>query len=327
MRPGLLLEYSQLLLTLYRLAQESPVHQFQDAALTLVKSYLAFDSSMWGTATMREGGIDIHSIHLHNSSPAMLEAYEQVKHCDTAAVQVTAQRTMTMGFRVDDFPGEHNVAFRQFLHDFGHRNFLITSDINPSTRFAQWVSLYRADLAAHCLEPEIDLLAYLAPHLMQALAINRLVHLDRLSHDTVRAKWSVALADQRGVLYHADARFKALVGTAWRMDDPQHLPPALLKQLLDHPDRPQAAAAGVIVRRSSEQGLLFLKARASEAVDTLSEREFLVAKLIANGMTQKQVATQLNRSAETIRTQIKAIFNKLDINNVALLGALLAVRE
>lgn len=327
MRSSLLPEYSHLLLTLYRLAQECPIHQFQDAALTLLKTYLAFDSSMWGTATMREGGIDMHSIHLHNSSPAMLEAYEKVKHWDTAAMQMTARPTMTLGFRVEDFPGEHNAEIRQFLHDFGHRNFLITSDIHPATRFVQWVSLYRSDLASRCLEQEIDLLACLAPHLMQALAINRLVHLDRLSHDTVRAKWSVAIADQRGVLYHADARFKALVGAAWHSDDPQHLPPALLKQLIEHPERPQMGGGGVIVRHSREQDLLFLKARASEAVDMLSEREFLVARLIATGLTQKQVATQLNRSLETIRSQIKAIFNKLDINNVALLGALLAVRE
>lgn len=73
--------------------------------------------------------------------------------------------------------------------------------------------------------------------------------------------------------------------------------------------------------------MLFLKARAAEAVDTLSEREFLVARLLAGGLTHKEVATQLHRSPETIRIQIKAIFNKLDINNVALLGTLLAVRE
>ncbi|MET0268535.1 MAG: LuxR C-terminal-related transcriptional regulator [Duganella sp.] len=319
-----------LLLDVYRLAQTSPVHQFQDAVLALLKSHLLFDSSMWGTATMREGGIDIHSIHLHNSSQAMLDAYEKVKHCDTAAVQVTAQRTMTIGFRVDDFPGEHNAAFRQFLHDYGHRNFLITSDIQPGTRFVQWVSLYRSSLVAHYQAADIDLLACLAPHLMQALAINRLLHLDRLTHDSVRSRWSVAISDQRGVLYHADPLFTALVQTAWPGGDPQHLPPPLMRQLADKPgvlEQPQAAAAGVIVHANREQGLLFLKARSTEAVDTLSEREFLVARLIAGGLTQKQVATQLNRSPETIRSQLKAIFKKLSINNVALLGAILAVRE
>ncbi len=324
---NLLPQYSTLLLNLYRLAQHCPVDQFQDTALSLVKASLAFDSSMWGTATMRADGIDIHSIHLHNTTPAMLDAYEKVKHCDTAAVQVTAQPTMTIGFRVEDFPGEHNTAFRQFLHDFGHRNFLITSDINPSTRFVQWVSLYRADLAARCEPNEIELLAYLAPHLMQALAINRLVHLDSLIKDTVRAKWSVAIADRCGVLYHADERFKSLVFGAWPMQDSRHLPSALLAQLAMHENELEVASGDAIVKCKLDQGLLFLKARASEAVDTLSPREYLVARLIAGGLTQREVAAQLNRSAATIHSQMKAIFNKLDINNVALLSALLAVRE
>jgi DNA-binding CsgD family transcriptional regulator len=327
MPANLLPEYSGLLLEIYGLAQRCPVDQFQDQALSMLKRSLAFDSSMWGTATMRETGIDIHSIHLHNSSPAMLEAYDRVKHCDTAAVQVTAHPTMTIGFCVDDFPGRGNTAFRQFLHDFGHRNFLITSDINPGTRFTQWVSLYRSDLAARCLASEVDLLACLAPHLMQALAINRLVHLNRLVNDTARAKWAVAIADERGVLYHADDRFNAIVCAAWRTEDAGHLPQKLLRQLLDHPTQAQVSDGGVIVRRIREQGLLFLKARPREAVDTLSDREFLVARLLAHGLTQKQVAAKLNRSPETIRTQIKAIFNKLDINNVAVIGALLAVRE
>lgn len=325
---NILPQYSSLLLALYRLAQECPVQQFQDAALTLLKATLAFDSSMWGTATMNADGIDIHSIHLHNSSPAMLAAYEKVKHRDTAAVQVTAQPALTIGFCVDDFPGDDNAGLRQFLNDFGHRNFLITSSIHPATRFVQWVSLYRARLEARCQPAEVDLLACLAPHLMQALAINRLVHLDRLSHDVVRAKWSVAIADQRGVLYHADERFKSLVASAWGRDDPGRLPPALLARLVGDGKGPRTLMhEGVILYCSREQDVLFLKARAAEAVDTLSEREFLVARLLAGGLTHKEVATQLHRSPETIRTQIKAIFNKLDINNVALLGTLLAVRE
>lgn len=329
MHQSVIPEYSNLLLNIYRQAQQCPVDQFQDSVLRLVQSRLAFDSSMWGTATMLPGGIDIHSIHLFNSSPAMLDAYEKVKHYDTAAERVTQQRTMTISFNVDDFSGEHYRDLRQFLHDFGHRNILITSDINFSNRFVQWVSLYRADNEARCGETEIDLLACLAPHLMQALAINRLVHLEHLSNDAVRAKWCVAIADLRGVIYHADERFKALLSSAWRMPDRQQLPVALLEQLLSVSTPPvrQVAANGVIVQRSDDQGLLFLKARASEPVDTLSEREFLVARLIASGLTQKQVAIQLNRSPETIRTQIKAIFNKLDINTVALLNAMLAVRE
>jgi DNA-binding CsgD family transcriptional regulator len=329
MNTGMFSQYSAVLLSIYRQAQECPVDQFQDTVLGLLKAYLPFDSSMWGTATMTPGGIDIHSIHLFNSSQAMLDDYEKIKHQDSAAVQVTQQRTMTKGFHVDDFAGDDNREIRQFLHHYGHRNILITSDMNPISRFVQWVSLFRIDAEARCSAADIDLLTCLAPHLMQALAINRLVHLDRLNKDAVRAKWCVAIVDTRGVIYHADERFRELVFKAWRGGDAGCLPPALMARLLQQPAPPsgQVISEGVIVQCSPDQGLLFLKARQCEAVDTLSEREFLVARLIASGLTQKQVATQLERSPETIRTQIRAIFNKLSINNVAMLGALLALRE
>lgn len=318
-------QYSTLLLQLYRHAQALPVDKFQDATLELVRPHVHFDSSMWGTATMMEDGIDIHSVHLYNSSPAMLKEYQKIKHFDTAAMRVTAQPTLTLGFHVEDFPGDANREFRQFLHDFGHRNFLITSDINPVTRFVQWVSLYRKDLDARCTGTDIDLLACLAPHLMQALALNRLVHLDGLVRDAAREKWCVAIADIKGVIYHADDRFKRLVLAARTLAD---LPSALLQKLLAPSASIACIAYADVVIQSNRQGeILFLKARARESVDALSDREFLVACLIARGLSQKQVAARLDRSPETIRTQVKAIFAKLSISNIATLGMMLAVRD
>lgn len=84
---------------------------------------------------------------------------------------------------------------------------------------------------------------------------------------------------------------------------------------------------GVVVRRSLDRGLLFLKARQREAVDRLSDREFLVARLLVAGLTHKQIAGKLERSPETIRSHIKSIFDKLGINNVAMLAAKIVLRE
>lgn len=318
--------YSHLLLVLYRQAQELPVDQFQDAVLEVLKPHLPFDSSMWGTATMTDGGIDIHSLHLHNTTQAMIDAYQAVKHLDTAASQCTSQRTVTMAFNTDsDFPGTELKEYRDFLHAFRHENFLITSDINPVTRFTHWISLYRADKEQHCTPEEQEMLACLAPHVMQALAINRLVHLDRFTGDVAREKWCVAIADGRGVLYHADRRFCELVQSEWGAGVGEQLPRGLLKNLMG--DTHEVIGARVIVRRSLERGLLFLKARLREAVDNLSEREFLVARLLVSGLTQKQVAGRLNRSPETIRSHVKSIFDKLSINNIAMLAPLLVLRE
>lgn len=325
MKPSILSEYSNLLLTIYRHAQELPVQEFQDVILDDVKPLLPFDSSMWGTATMTGDGIDIHSLHLHNTTQAMIEAYEKVKHLDVAALRITQQQTATMGFNTGtDFAGPQLQPYRDFLHQFRHENFLITTDMNPITRFVQWVSLYRNDPEQVCTPTDTELLACIAPHLMQALAINRLVHLDRLTGDVAREKWAVAIADNRGVLYHADPKFRELVQAQWRGDDEERLAPDLLAQLVA--DDNQVVGDRVVVRRSLERGLLFLKARPREEVDTLSQREFLVASLLVGGLTQKQVAARLDRSPETIRSQTKAIFEKLGINNVAVLASKIALR-
>lgn len=326
MKQSILSEYSNLLLTIYRHAQELPVQEFQDVILDDVKSLLPFDSSMWGTATMTGDGIDIHSLHLHNTTQAMIEAYEKVKHLDVAASRITQQPTATMGFNTSiDFAGAGLQPYREFLHQFRHENFLITTDMNPITRFVQWVSLYRNDPEQVCTPTDIELLACLAPHLMQALAINRLVHLDRLTSDVAREKWAVAIADNRGVLYHADPKFREFVQAQWRSEDDERLPPELLARLVA--DEDQVVGERVVVRRSLERGLLFLKAREREEVDSLSQREFLVASLLVSGLTQKQVAARLDRSPETIRSQTKAIFEKLGINNVAVLASRIALRS
>jgi DNA-binding CsgD family transcriptional regulator len=327
MQSTILTSYSNLLLTIYREAQEVSVQEFQDAVLDTLKDELPFDTSMWGTATMTDQGIDIHSLHLHNTTQAMIDAYQKVKHLDVAAMRVTAKPKETIGFATDrDFEGEELRPYREFLREFRHENFFITSDINPLTRFAQWVSLYRHDTRKACTPLETELLSCLAPHLMQALAINRLVHMDRLTGDAAREKWCVAIADSRGVLYHADPRFRELLQIEWGMPDPMNLPPVLLQQLLNDEDN-QVTGRRTVVRRNLERGLLYLRARDRAPVDNLSSREFLVARLLASGLTQKQVAAQLERSPETIRSQVKTIFDKLAINNITMLGPLLAQRE
>lgn len=318
-------EFSRFLLDLYRHAQEVPVQAFQDTVLEAVKPLLHFDASIWGTGTMTPAGIDIHSLHRHNFPDAMFSAFAKVRHQDTAAIRVTSQPRLTIGFSaMEEFSRDDQAEIRQFAVDHSQHHCFITSDIHPFTRFAEWVSLFRSDPARHCQPEEVELLNALAPHLMQALAINRLVHLDRLVGQDARASWAVAIADARGVIYHADPRFKELMLLEWPLEGGR-----IAASLLDAMQGSETRILGnrVVVQRTLEQGLFFLRARQRHGVDSLSPREFLVAELLAGGMTQKQIATQVGRSPETIRSQVKAIFTKMKINNVALLAPLLVLRQ
>jgi DNA-binding CsgD family transcriptional regulator len=319
-------QFSQLLLTLYRSAQEAPVHQFQDAALDAVQPVLHFDASIWGTGTMTPQGIDIHSLHRRNFPDDMLASFERVRHQDTAARRVTSQPRQTIGFAAEEeFRGDDQAEIRQFAHDYASHHCLLTSDIHPLTRFAQWVSLFRSDPQQRCTPAEIEFLHALAPHLMQSLAINRLVHLDRMVGDAARESWVVAIADTRGVIYHADPRWRDLVAREWPADSRDRVCDELLQRLRGEEGR--ILGMRVVVQRTTEQGLFFLRARERHPVDSLSPREFIVAEMLAGGLTQKQIAARLDRSPETIRSQVKAIFAKMAINNVTLLAPLLVLRQ
>jgi DNA-binding CsgD family transcriptional regulator len=318
--------FSRIVLDLYRNAQELPVDQFQDAALQRVQASLPFDASTWGTGTMTPAGIDIHSLHRYRFPDDMMAAFARVAHQDSAAERVTQHARMTIGFSAaEEFTREDQAEIRQFAKDYSQHHCFVTSDIHPATRFAHWISLFRSNPSQRCLEHEIHFLSELAPHLMQSVAINRLVHLDRMLGDSARDCWSVAIADERGVVYHSDARFLDLVLPEWPLAEHDRLPIDLVRQLQEQDGRVMGRAC--VLHCSRQRGLLFLKVRARHDVDTLSAREFVIAQLLTAGMTHKQIAKKFERSPETVRSQIKSIFEKLQINNVTLLPPLLALRQ
>ncbi|UUZ68501.1 hypothetical protein LP414_34135 [Polaromonas sp. P1(28)-13] len=108
-----------MLLRLYRLSQELPIQHFQDAALAQIKQVLPFDSSMWGTATTKPEGIDIHTVHLHEKSPEMVVAYQLVKHQDSAAASVFGKPRVTHTFHTESsFPGADKKSYATFCGVF-----------------------------------------------------------------------------------------------------------------------------------------------------------------------------------------------------------------
>ncbi len=314
----MLADYSHLLLRLYRLSHEQPVDRFQDEALELLKPVLPFDSAMWGSATMTAQGIDIHTIHLHRQPAEMLAAYEEVKHLDTAAQAVTLRPSETMAFDARAwFNGRHQRALLDYGRRFEQSHFFIGGTLNPATRFTRWLSLFRASPEAHCSEGERQLLATLMPHVQQALELNRLTHLNQLAHAPGGARLGSALADPRGMVHHMDAVFENALRTEW----PGWLGPRLPGPLVAAGQRgePRLLARTLAIELHAQHGLLWLRARPRCAADALSPREGTVARLLALGLTHKQIAARLQRSPATVRNQIQSVYDKLGVSNVAAL--------
>lgn len=310
-------DFSDLVLHLYQLSREAPLGEFQDMALSQLKRAIAFDSSMWGTATTTSQGIDVHTLHLHEQPLEMVEAYAQIKHLDTAAQALGMQARATQGFSVADWFGAPNQApLRAHGRRFDQANFFITSDTNLDTRFTHWITLFRGRAQHICTDAERTLLAAVSPHIMQALSFNRLAHLARLQQPH-RAHRGQAVSDARGALYHADAAFHALVHAEWPnwTSSSAQLPDRLLAHWGG--GRAHYLGGAAVFWHSLERGLLFMGARARALADGLSVRELAVARLVAQGMTHKEIARVLHRSPATIRNQIQTIYGKLQVGNIA----------
>lgn len=312
-------DFSGLMLGLYRLSVELSPEHFQDGALNLLKTVLPFDSSMWGTATATDEGIDIHTIHLHQETPEMLVAYAPLRHKDTAAQIMFQQPQSTRCFQADqlfDARDPDGAEMLDFLRRFGHESNFITATNHPNTKLVHWISIYRADRHAHATEDERLLLDQLAPHVMQALTFNRVMHLNSsLAFQASQAPRGTAIADLRGVVYHLDPSCADLMRMEWPGWDGEVLPSPLLNSML----RGVARYAGsmLVIEHKVEQTLLFVKVRPRCRADDLSDREHTVARLVAKGATYKEIAHMLGRAPATVRNHIQSIYEKLGVNNIA----------
>jgi DNA-binding CsgD family transcriptional regulator len=322
MKVNSLSEFSQLLLNVYKLAQRCSRDTFQDAVLNEVKKYFHFDSGYWGTGTMTPGGIDVHTLHLYNTTQAMIDDYQKVKHLDAAAEKIATYKSATMAWNINDMPSNE---FRDFLNKYDRRNVVITSNIDLDTNFASWISLFRADIH-HIIEAdELQLVEHLAPHLMQGLAINRAIHLDKLVGDANRECWSVAISDKRGIYYHLDARFQDRIRNDYPTADIKKLPVKLHE--FKNKKGIEIKLKSSILYGNLEDDLIYLKIRDKYPVDELTESEFRVAKMVSGGMSLKEVSSGSNRSIDTVRTQLKSVYRKLDINKISQLPKFLSLRN
>ncbi len=305
----------ELLLHLYRFAHEHSIGEFQDAALQLLQAAVPFDAAMWGTAGTTPVGIDVHTLYLFRKSPEMMEEYESVKHQDSAAAGLMTQRRGTVPVHTS---ASHARREERDLHHFMERwkqnNNILTADNDMERNFVHWISLFRADPQAHCQPHELERVHQLAPHLMQALAINRRIHLQQI-HPAAPPTCGTAIADLRGVIYHADPAFRDMLRAEWPGWTGHALPAAPLGDFV----RGQACHRGrsLVLRHHAQHRLLFLKSRRRCPADELTPGELRVAQLTAKGHSHKQVAALLQRSPATVRNQMRAAYEKLGVSNVA----------
>jgi DNA-binding CsgD family transcriptional regulator len=124
--------------------------------------------------------------------------------------------------------------------------------------------------------------------------------------------YAAAAEDAGGQLAHADHPDEALDQLNAAFDT-----------YMDHEALADARRVGRELRRLGVERRIVSHPRAKTGWDSLTDSELKVVNLIAQGVTNRSVATQLHLSPNTVKTHIRNAFAKLDINSRAQLTRLM----
>ena len=77
----------------------------------------------------------------------------------------------------------------------------------------------------------------------------------------------------------------------------------------------KAIAQGEVILSDSIKNLLVEREHRQDPMDSLTEREMDVLRLIATGLSNKQIAGQLFISEETVKVHIRNLLRKLNVHS------------
>ncbi len=309
---------SHALLEIYEAGRNASLDAFQQVALEQLQSCLRFTSSWWGEATMTPAGLDIHQSHTYNQPPELVKEYLAVRDEDVVAAgafDMTKPGLVTIRVHAPTaFTSKSFAGLRSYAKKLGHQSDLITYRADRENEFLEWVSLYRSNPDDHWRDSEYHLGKILVPHLFEAVRINRDVGQARLYRASRELAFEYAIADRRGFVLHGDATFFNILEEEFSNPVRRRLPKDMMDRLLAE-GLFRGRTIAVLAKNSA--GLLFLRARRLVPADLLTDRERTVANLLMEGHTHKSVARRLTLSPDTVKTHIKAIYEKTSVHNRA----------
>ncbi|WP_230027724.1 LuxR C-terminal-related transcriptional regulator [Massilia sp. Bi118] len=318
---------NEVILGIYRIAQDTPTEEFQASALELVNTVLPFDSCRWGMALRYDGQrLAFESAYQHNEMSGVLDAYLEVLDQDLVGLAAATHAGTTINVNArqlcGDSPGQ--AAYLDYLCRFRHENMLVTGLVSPSNS-AKSLSYYRWGKDDSFTERERQLCQSLFPHMMEALMINLRFGLAQLRSMGGAVKWPLAVCDDNGVILYAEPDFLDLLSAQWPARKASHLPAALVDALIIRRRLEHAADQVVVCVGLRQDRTIYLKARAAHAIDTLTPRELQVARLVAKGMNHKEIAIVLRLSPATVRNHLQRIHDRIGVGSNAELSSQLTM--
>ena len=309
--------FSDLLLELYRLAQDAPTAEFQTQVLDAVREKLAFDSALWATGVIGPEGATPHAIFVYRQPPGMMEDWGRIKPRDTLIFEAFNNLGKTVNAALASDPCwqvRFNADMMAHIKRYGMEHTLMTMIATPLLQLYTAVSFYRANPAQPFTEDERLLKQNLMPHLAEAWNISRFGLVNSARNNGTQPSYGRAICDSKGVLYNADRNFSRFMLAEWPDWNGPQLPPELLETLSGNSPR-RYAGRHTVISVETLNNMELLNARKTAAIDRLSSREHDVAALFAKGADYRAIADTLHIAPVTVRNHLQNIYSKLGVTN------------
>lgn len=302
----------KLVLALYRAARETPVDEFQQLALELVRTQTSFDTAHWGCGENTAKGVIAHNVYLHHESPEILQEWGTRNQKNSLIVDTVVARSGRSLIYNSPELFRDDAPMLDYVLRYGHQNNMSITTVSASQPYGQWLSLYRAGKHDHFCKNDGLALEQLMPHLVEALEVNRMLgQLNNSGQNGIRA-----LMRKDGTLCHSSRKFALFMAEIWPDWHSGRLPAELL--LAIDPKKEILFANHAIVVTSLGD-VLSLNIRKVSALHRLTLREIDVARLYGHGQSYKEIGGKLDISPATVRNFVSRIYTKLAINNKAAL--------
>lgn len=308
------------LLRLYRAARETEPHEFQVAALDMLRAQVSFDSALWASGhVLNNGGLIPLAVLGHELDPESIAEWAQLNRADKSIPMVIRRLGEAVPIHAPTlFSDPDDAVLRDYTRRHGRQLFLATGlNAAPGKSYLsandtlRWVTLYRRDGDALFPDQDQSWIQSTVPHLLQALDISRQLHTGAPGSALLEAPAHTcsAVAEPDGRLLNAMPGFSALLAKEWAQFDGQRLPSTVMTSV-----REDGVYRGRRIRMSLQHGggMVLIQAWAismqSSAVNKLSSRQQEVAEFYVLGFSHKEIARKIEISPTTVRNHLSAIY-------------------
>lgn len=318
---------SKLLLEMYRGSRKIDPESFQGWLFESIGKVMPIDGGSWVSGVQLGDVPPMHSYYLYHFGEGMIRDYVEIWHQDPLHVALEAHPGVTINLSRPDYAGRPSVI--AFMEKYNVGSVMATRVVDPISKLRTVISVSRSPEVTPFTEEERLFMQDLVLHLIEVWTENRLGYALKCSENgrqNVIAS-ATAVVDNNATLHVAEDYFSELLREEWKDWEGPRLPEALHEQLQEIEAPSYIGEHIVLTRIGTIRDQFLLRIRRKAGVDRLGEREQQIARLVSDGLSQKEIARLCGISPATVNNHLSKIYLKLGIGDKAQLAKVLALFE